>query len=46
MKWEDFKDELKWEWAFHKRNPELFILMLIIIGMPIYYILKETLCKN
>ena len=46
MKWEDFKDELKWEWAFHKRNPELLILMLIIIGMPIYFIFKETLCKN
>lgn len=46
MKWEDFKNELKWEWVFHKRNPELFILMLIMIGMPIYFILKEMLCKN
>ena len=46
MKWEDFKYELKWEWQFHKRNPELFILMLIIIGMPIYFIFKEMLCKN
>jgi len=46
MKWEDFKYELKWEWQFHKRNPELLILMLIIIGMPIYFIFKEMLCKN
>lgn len=43
MKWENFKDKLKCEWAFHKRNPELLILMLIIIGMPIYFIIKEVL---
>jgi hypothetical protein len=46
MKWEDFKYQLKSEWAFHKSNPELLILLLIIIGLPLYYIIKETLCKN
>jgi hypothetical protein len=46
MKWEDFKYELKHEWFFHKRNSEMLILLLIIIGLPIYYILKETLWKN
>ena len=46
MKRKDFKYQLKSEWAFHKKNPELLILLLIIIGLPIYCILKETLCKN
>jgi hypothetical protein len=43
MKWKDFKCELKQEWAFHKRNPELLILLLIIIGLLLYYIFKEAL---
>ena len=42
MKWEDIKDELKCEWAFYKRNPEFPLLMLLFIGLLIYYILKET----
>jgi hypothetical protein len=46
MKWEDYKETWKDEWAFYKRNPEFPLLMLLFIGLSIYYILKETLCKN
>jgi len=36
MKWEDIKDELKWEWHFWKRNPEFPIIVLISILIYIY----------
>ena len=43
MKWEDIKDELKGEWDFYKSNPEFPLLMLLYLGLLLYYILKETL---
>lgn len=43
MKWEDFKDELKCEWAFYKRNPEFPLLMLLCLGVSLYCIFKEAL---
>ena len=43
MKWENFKDELKCEWDFYKRNPEFPLLMLLYIGLLIYFITKQLL---
>lgn len=42
MKWEDYKEAWKDEWVFYKRNPEFPLLMLLYLGLLLYYILKET----
>jgi hypothetical protein len=42
MKWEDYKETWKDEWAFYKRNPAYPLLMLLYLGLLLYYILKET----
>jgi hypothetical protein len=33
MNWSDWKDEMKCEWEFHKRNPVMIIVWLSYLTM-------------
>jgi len=41
MKWQEYKEHLRDEWEFHKRNPELFIMWGAYIGAMAYCFLSD-----
>ena len=36
MDWKEYRQHLKEEWEFNRRNPELFIVWGIIVGWFLY----------
>ncbi len=40
MDWNEYRQHLKEEWEFHKRHPEMFLVWIVIVGGPIYYLFK------
>jgi hypothetical protein len=41
MKWQEYKQALRDEWEFHKRNPEMFFVWGAYIGIIIYCFLSD-----
>lgn len=41
MNWNEYKQHLKDEWEFHKRNPEMLLVWGMLIGWFIYCLLEK-----
>ena len=42
MSFKEWLEEMKEEWQFQKRHPQMFILFWITIAWAIYLLLKEA----
>jgi hypothetical protein len=42
MKWQDYKEHIREEWEFHKRNPELFVVLAAYATAIIFAIFSDN----
>lgn len=46
MSFKGLLEEIKEEWQFYKRHPEMLLVLLSVIGSLIYLLLKEVLINQ